>query len=108
MATETLYRVRFVNEDKVYQVFVRDVYQGEMYGFIVLEGFVFGEHTTVVVDPAEEKLKSEFEGVSSTIIPMHAVIRVDVVEKRGTATVSDVGDKVTPFPSAIYTPKSPD
>ncbi len=108
MTKETLYRVRFFNQDKIYQVFVKDVYQGEMYGFVILEGFVFGEHTTVVVDPAEEKLKSEFEGVQSTILPMHSVVRIDVVEKRGTATVSDISEKVTPFPSAIYTPKKTD
>ncbi len=108
MTQETLYRVRFFNQDKIYQVYVKEVYQGDMYGFVILEGFVFGEHTTVVVDPSEEKLKSEFNGVHSTMIPMHSVIRMDVVDKRGTASVSDIGDKVAQFPSSIYTPRSPD
>lgn len=108
MAKEILFRVRFFNQDKIYQVFVKDVYQGEMYGFVVLEDFVFGEHTTLVVDPAEEKLKSEFDGVTTTFIPMHAIIRIDIVEKRGTASVSDISGKVTQFPSQIYTPKNTD
>ena len=65
---------------------------------------MFDEHTTVVVDPSEEKLKSEFEGVTQTIIPMHSIIRIDEVEKRGTPKIADVGDNVSTFPP-IYTPK---
>ncbi len=108
MSNEMLFRVNFFNQDKIYQVFVKDVYQGEMYGFVVLEGFVFDTHTTVVVDPSEEKLKSEFEGVQSTLVPIHSIIRIDSVEKRGKARVSDIGGKVAQFPSPIYTPRSPD
>ncbi len=104
MTKETLYRVKFVSQDKVYELYVRDVYQGEMYGFVILEDFVFGENSGLVVDPGEEKLKSEFEGVKQTIIPMHSVIRIDEVERRGTAKIVDVDAKVTPFPSTVYTP----
>lgn len=106
MATEHLYRVRFISQDKIYEVYVREVYQGDMYGFVVLEDFVFGENATLVVDPSEEKLKSEFEGVQQTIIPMHSVIRIDAVEKRGTAKIAEIDGKVAQFPSPIYTPKS--
>ncbi|MDO6461431.1 DUF1820 family protein [Granulosicoccaceae sp. 1_MG-2023] len=105
---EPIYRVRFVNQDQVYQVYVRHIYQGEMYGFVVLEDFIFGEHTTLVVDPAEEKLKSEFGDVSATIVPMHAIIRIDVVEKRGKASVTKIDGNVTRFPSPIYTPGEPE
>ncbi|MCG8381786.1 MAG: DUF1820 family protein [Gammaproteobacteria bacterium] len=104
MSKETLYRVRFIGQGSLYEVYARDVYQGEMYGFIVLEGLVFNENTKLVVDPSEEKLKHEFEGVTQTIIPMHAVIRIDEVEKRGTAKIVDLGDNVTKFPSPVYTP----
>jgi len=108
MSKELLFRVNFYNQDQIYQVYVKDVYQGEMYGFVVLEGFVFGEHTTVVVDPSEEKLKSEFEGVESTLVPIHSVIRIDAVEKRGKVMVKDISGKVTQFPSPIYTPRRPE
>ncbi|MBX2879559.1 MAG: DUF1820 family protein [Granulosicoccus sp.] len=104
-----LYRIRFVSQDKVYEIYARDIYQGEMYGFIVVEDLVFDTNTTVVVDPSEEKLKSEFAGVSQTILPMHSVIRIDAVEKRGTAKISDLKGNVTQFPSSIYTPeRTPD
>ncbi len=106
MSDELLFRVNFYNQDKIYQVFVKDVYQGEMYGFVVLEGFVFGEHTTLVVDPSEEKLKTEFNDVESTLVPIHSVIRIDAVKKRGKASVKDIGGKVTQFPSPIYTPRT--
>ena len=104
MTKEHVYRVRFINQDKIYELYAADIFQGEMYGFVVLEGLMFNEHTTVVVDPSEEKLKSEFEGVTQTIIPMHSIIRIDEVEKRGTPKVADVGDNVSTFPP-IYTPR---
>lgn len=104
--SEHLYRVRFISQDKIYEVYAREVYQGDMYGFIIMEDFVFGENSSLVVDPSEEKLKSEFEGVRQSIIPMHSVIRIDEVEKRGTAKIADMSDNVAQFPSPIYTPKN--
>ena len=71
------------------------------------EGLLFGEKTTVVVDPSEERLQNEFAGVARTYIPMHAVIRIDEVEKRGVSKIHAVEDKegkVHRLPSAIYTP----
>lgn len=90
--------------DKLYELYARDVYQGDLYGFVVLEDLVFDEHTSVVIDPGEEKLKMEFDGVSQTIIPMHSIVRIDEVEKKGTAKVTALGDNVAHFPSPIYTP----
>ena len=104
---KVLYRVRFISQDKVYEIYAREVYQGELYGFVVVEELVFDNNTTLLVDPGEEKLKSEFEGVTQTIIPMHSVIRIDEVEKRGTPKIVDLGSNVTQFPAPIYTPGRP-
>jgi len=104
MTTENLYRVRFYSEDKIYEVYAKDVLQGELYGFVILSELIFDNNTTVVVDPSEEKLKSEFGGVRQTIIPMHSIIRIDEVEKRGTAKISEVSGNVAQFPSPVYTP----
>ncbi len=101
-----LYRVRFISQDKVFEIYAREVYQGDLYGFVVIEDLVFDTNTTLVVDPGEEKLKTEFEGVTQTIIPMHSIIRIDEVEKRGTAKVVELKGNVTQFPSPIYTPRS--
>lgn len=107
-AKRTLYKVKFMGQNKLYEIYAEDVYQGELYGFVVIEGLIFGEHTTVVVDPAEEKLKDEFEGVTQTLVPMHAVIRIDEVEKEGVGKVTELGSNVTQFPSPVYTPKGGD
>lgn len=106
MASDRLFRVRFISQDKMYEIYAKDCFQGELYGFVVLEGLVFDNNTSVVVDPSEEKLKSEFDGVKQTIIPMHSVIRIDEVEKKGTAKIAELDGKVAQFPSPIYTPKS--
>jgi len=102
-----LYRVRFISQDKVYEIYAREVYQGDLYGFVVVEELVFDNNTTLLVDPGEEKLKSEFEGVTQTIIPMHSIIRIDEVEKQGTPKIVDLGSNVAQFPSPIYTPGRP-
>ncbi|MAM71051.1 MAG: hypothetical protein CMP91_07925 [Gammaproteobacteria bacterium] len=103
--TRKIFKVTFLNKGQVYEVFAEDVYQSELWGFIEIEDFVFGERTQVVVDPSEEKLKAEFEGVKRSFIPMQAIIRIDEVEKEGVAKISD-GEKIKPFPTLVTTPPS--
>lgn len=106
MTDQYIYRVIFYNEGKIYEIYARQVYQGEIYGFIEVEDLLFGEKTSVVVDPSEEKLKTEFAGTSRTYIPMHAIVRIDEVEKQGVSKITTPGSKsnITPFPTTIYTP----
>lgn len=104
MPKKTLYKVIFHNQGKIYEIYAKSVHQGAMFGFIEIEKLVFGEKTSLVLDPAEENLKSEFNEVSRTYIPMHSVIRIDEVHKQGTAKITDNadgGDNVMPFP--VYT-----
>ncbi|HEB78454.1 MAG TPA: DUF1820 family protein [Methylothermaceae bacterium] len=103
MPSKTIYKVVFINQNQIYEVYARQVYQGDLYGFVVVEDFVFGESGSIVVDPSEEKLKAEFENVKRSFIPMHEIIRIDQVEKRGTAKIlplKEGGGKVT----ALYPP----
>lgn len=93
-----LYRVSFVNQDKVYEVYVRHVYQSDMWGFIQLEGFVFGNRSELVVDPSEEKLKQEFADVENCFVPMQAIIRIDEVKREGVSKISDAKGTVAAFP----------
>jgi len=85
----------------VYQLHAEHVGEGELYGFVEISGLLFNEHTSVVIDPAEERLKDEFSGTSRILVPVHAVIRIDEVEKRGKNMIFDVGEtgNVTPFPN---------
>jgi hypothetical protein len=101
-----IFKVIFLSQGQVYEVYAKNVSQGALFGFVEIDGMLFGEKTTVVVDPSEEHLKREFEGVGRTYIPMHAIVRIDEVEKRGQSKVHAVPDgaKVTPLPTPIYTP----
>ena len=104
MASTTLYKVIFVNQGKIYEVYARGVGQGSLFGFIEIEELVFGERSTVVLDPSEEKIKSEFKGVKRTYLPMHSIVRIDEVEKEGVSKISTVEGNVTQFPMPVYTP----
>ncbi len=99
MTKKPLYRVVFINNGKTFEVYAKSVIPSDIYGFVEVSGLMFNERSGLVVDPGEEKLKAEFEGVNRTNIPMHSVIRIDEVEKQGTAKISDAkGDVVAPFP----------
>ncbi len=95
-----MYKVVFLNHDKVFELYANAVYQSEMYGFIEVEDFVFGDKSQMIVDPGIEKLRSEFNGVQRTYIPMHHVLRIDEVEQEGTGKIRDASadDKVAMFP----------
>ncbi|MFT5500577.1 MAG: hypothetical protein ACI88G_000709 [Woeseiaceae bacterium] len=108
MSKKTLYRVAFMNQGQVYEVYARSVGHGSLFGFVEIEELVFGERTTVVLDPSEEKIKTEFEGVKRTYLPMHAIIRIDEVDKEGTSKISKLENgNVTQFPVPVYTPGGP-
>ncbi len=106
MPPRHIYKVIFMNQGKLYEVYARKVSQDGFWGFIEIEQLVFGERGGVVVDPGEERLKTEFEGVKRSFIPMHSVVRIDEVDREGTAKITSVegGTNVTPFPVPIYTP----
>lgn len=100
MANSTVYKVIFYNQNQVFEIYARAIYQSDMYGFIEVEEFVFGERSQLLVDPAEEKLKNEFASVKRSYIPLHAIIRIDEVEKEGAVRISEVksSEKIMPFP----------
>lgn len=107
MADAHIYKVIFHSQGQVYEIYARQISQGGLFGFIEVEEIVFGEKTQVVVDPSEERLKVEFEGVKRTYLPMHAIIRIDEVDKEGQGRIHDGGGdsgSVTPFPVPVYPP----
>ncbi|HHF7343989.1 TPA: DUF1820 family protein [Legionella feeleii] len=101
MSKKSLYRITFANQEAIYEIYARKVSESEMFGFLEVEDFVFGENTSLVVDPSEERLKVEFNDVTRTYIPMHSVFRIDEVSKQGAAKVRDKSKdegKVSMFP----------
>ena len=107
MASSHIFKIMFVNQGKVYEVYARKVGQGRLFGFIEVEELVFGERSTVVLDPGEERIKSEFSGVKCTMLPMHSILRIDEVKKQGVSKVTAFeGSNVSAFPMSMYTPAS--
>jgi hypothetical protein len=105
MAVSHIFKVQFVREGKVWEVYARKVTHGGLFGFIELEDFLFGERSSVVVDPAEERIKGEFEGVKRTWLPMHSVLRIDEVKKSGVGKITTYeGGNVAQFPMPVPAP----
>ena len=98
---QEIYRITFLNKGKVYEIFARQVYQSELYGFIEVEEFLFDERSQMLVDPSEEKLKMEFQDVKRSFIPLQAILRIDEVEKTGVAKITN-GDNIMPFPLPAF------
>ena len=59
MAASQIFKIMFVNQGKVYEIYARKVGHGSLFGFIEVEDLVFGERSSVVVDPVEEKIKAK-------------------------------------------------
>ena len=96
---KSAYRVLFHSQGQVYEVYAHNIYQSDLYGFVEIEDYTFGNRSQMLIDPSEDRLRNEFEGVQRSFVPMHAIVRIDEVEKEGVAKISDSkGEKVTPFP----------
>jgi len=104
MSVKPIFKVIFYNQGDIYEIYARQIYQSEIYGFIEIEELVFGENTQVIVDPGEERLKGEFAGVKRTYVPVHSIVRVDEVEKEGNGKIKEIKavDKVASFPQVEH------
>ncbi|WP_415904509.1 DUF1820 family protein [Neptuniibacter sp. QD48_55] len=102
---DRIYKVIFVNQDQVFELYAKHVYQSDMWGFLEIEELVFGNRSELVIDPGEEKLKTEFSGVKRSFIPSHAIVRIDEVENEGVAKISEVKGTIATFPLAPVQPK---
>ena len=107
---KTIYRIQFHNQEKLYELYAREIGQSHMYAFVEVAGIIFGEKSKLVVDPSEERLKQEFGSVKRTYIPLHSVVRIDEVDKEGLNRIIDSvkdkgGGNVTSFPLPPLQPK---
>ncbi len=108
MQTKSIYRIIFHSQGSIYELYARDVTQGAMFAFVEIGDIIFGERSKLVLDPSDEKLKAEFSGVKRTYIPLHAVVRIDQVEKEGQAKIRPGGESasgnIAPFPMPMKPP----
>lgn len=111
MSKKTVYRVSFQANNQVYELYAQSVTESEMFGFIEIEELVFGESSKMLIDPNDEKLRTEFSGVKRTYIPLHNIIRIDTLEKEGTAKIhelsQDAPNNVRVLPTGIVKKPNP-
>lgn len=95
-----LYKVIFINRGKVYELYARDVFSSDIYGFIYVSGLVFDQNKTIVIDPAEDKVRDEFKNVNVLHLPMQSVIRIEEVKKKMSCKIRELknGENVAQFP----------
>ena len=56
MPSNHIFKIMFVNQGKVYEVYARKVSHGSLFGFVEIEELVFGERSSVVVVPSEVRV----------------------------------------------------
>ncbi|MCH7881593.1 MAG: DUF1820 family protein [Proteobacteria bacterium] len=103
---KSTFRIQFHNSNQIYELYAHEVSQSHMAGFIEVGQIIFGEHTKLLIDPAEEKLKREFGDIKHTYIPHHSIIRIDEVDHSGKNRILDSdGAVVTSFPGPAIIPQ---
>lgn len=105
-----LYKVTFLNQGKIYELYAQRVSSGSLWGFTEVADLVFDLHEGLVVDPTEERLRDEFGSTRVLHLPMQCIMRIEEVEKKGQSAIRDAGSGekvVTPFPMPVKPPVPP-
>ena len=102
---QNTFRIQFHNNNRIYELYAHEVSQSHMAGFTEVGEIIFGEQSKLLIDPAEEKLKLEFERVKRTYVPHHSIIRIDEVDQSGKNRILDAeGATVSNFPGSSIAP----
>jgi hypothetical protein len=98
-----VYRIVFHCQGQIWELHCRAIEPSNLLGFVSVEEILFGERSQIVLDPTEEKLRTELAGVRRCFVPIHSVIRIDEVEKEGTNRIVPApkgdGSNVAHFPT---------
>ena len=70
MKDKKIYKIIFIHLGEIYEIFAKQIFQSDMYGFLEVEEFIFTNDDQLVVDPSSEKLKTEFNKVKRSYIPI--------------------------------------
>ena len=108
MASPRVYRITFVSQGRVYELYAKSVGSAEIFGFVEVSHLLWSQKSSVVIDPSEDSLKHEFEGVKRFYVPMHSVIRIDEVDHEGTAKIVGSTEKGTLSPFPVFIPPGGD
>jgi hypothetical protein len=101
MAASRVYRITFMSQGRVFELYARNVGSAEIFGFVEVAQLLWSQKSSVVIDPTEDSLKHEFAGVKRFYVPMHSVIRIDEVDREGVSKIvasTGQGGTISPFP----------
>jgi hypothetical protein len=104
MAASRVYRITFMSQGRVYEIYSKGVGSADLFGFVEVSHLLWSQKSSVVIDPSEDSLKHEFAGVKRFFVPMHSVIRIDEVDHEGTSKIvgsAGTGASISPFPVFI-------
>lgn len=104
MTTPRVFRISFLSQGRVYELYARSVGSADLFGFVEVADLLWSQKSSVLIDPSEDSLKHEFAGVKRFYVPMHSVIRIDEVDHEGTSKIMasvNPGGTVSPFPVFI-------
>ena len=54
-----IYKVIFLNQGQIYEIYATQIYQSDLYGFIEVEEFLFGERAQMVVDAVRDAQQAQ-------------------------------------------------
>ena len=106
MADDPIYRVTFLSQGEVYEIYARSVGQGSLFGFVEIGELAFGERSRLVIDASEDRLRTEFGADTRTAIPFHATVRIDTVERAGKGSIRSAGSSSSAIPFPLPSPPS--
>lgn len=96
-----LHKVVFLSHGRSIELYARHVAGSALWGFVEVGELVFTPPAPGrLVDPGEERLREEFKDTTLLHLPLHAIVRIEEVSRRGTPAIHEVagGDKIMPFP----------
>ena len=52
MKDKKIYKIIFIQLGEIYEIFAKQIFQSDMYGFLEVEEFIFSNDDQLVVDPS--------------------------------------------------------
>jgi hypothetical protein len=108
-ASKRVFKVVFQTQGQVVELYAKEVGQSALFGFVEIGELLFDGRSDVVVDPAAEGLRAEYGNARRLFLPMHAILRIEEVEREGAVRTQPVkvAAQVTPFPVPVAPARDP-
>lgn len=108
-APKRVFKIVFQTQGDVVELYAREVGQAALFGFVEIGELIFNGRSELVVDPTIEGLRAEYGSARRLFLPMHAILRIEEVEREGPARAQAIKGtaQVTPFPLPVAPARDP-